>query len=73
MARRSPFKIGIRKPSLKKSLAARTSIKRVARHNMGLKAPRGWGWLTNPKRAAYNHTYSRSTFSLWGLLKKLFR
>jgi hypothetical protein len=26
----------------------------VVRHKMGFKAPRGFGWLTNPKRAAYN-------------------
>ncbi|GEO83401.1 hypothetical protein GCM10007920_28140 [Ciceribacter naphthalenivorans] len=65
------MKFGVRKPSLKKSIAARTSLKRVVRHNMGLKAPRGWGWLTNPKRAAYNRVYSRSTVSLWSILRKL--
>ncbi|HBF32090.1 MAG TPA: hypothetical protein DDW73_21105 [Rhizobium sp.] len=63
----------MRTPSLKKSLAARTSVKRVVRHNLGLKAPRGWGGLTNPKKAAYNRVYSRTTFSLWGLIRKLFR
>lgn len=73
MGKRSGFKLGIRKPSLKKSLAARTSVKRVLRHNVGLKAPRGWGWLTNPRRAAYNRSYSRGTFSLWSLLRKLFK
>lgn len=74
MARkRSPFKIGIRKPSIKKNFAARTSVKRVVRHRMGLKAPRGWGWLTNPKKAAYNRAYNRTTFSFWGLIAKLFK
>lgn len=48
------MKFGIRNPSLKKSIAARTSVKRMIRHKAGLKAPRGWGWLTNPKRAAKN-------------------
>lgn len=72
MGRKSGLKFGMRKPSLKKSLAARTSVKRALRHNVGLKAPRGWGWLTNPKRAAYNRSYSRSTFSLWSLIRKLF-
>jgi len=33
-------KFGIRKPSLRKSLAARTSWKRALRHNLGMKAPR---------------------------------
>jgi hypothetical protein len=54
-------KIGIRRPSLKKRIAARTSVKRAIRHRAGLKAPRGWGWLTNPRRAAYNRIYSRTT------------
>ena len=47
------MKIGIRIPSLSKRIAARTSGKRVVRNNLGLKAPRGWGWLTNPRKAAY--------------------
>lgn len=66
------MKFGIRKPSLKRSLAARTSVKRVVRHNLGLKAPRGMGWLTNPKRAAYNRVYDRTSVSLWSLIKRLF-
>lgn len=28
---------------------------------MGLKAPRGYGWITNPKRAAYNRIYNRTS------------
>ena len=44
-----------------KRLAARTSLKRYVRHTLGLKAPRGWGWLTNPRRAAYNRVYRRTT------------
>lgn len=55
------MKIGFRIPSLTKRIAARTSVKRVIRHNMGLKAPRGMGWLTNPKKAAYNRMYNRTT------------
>lgn len=66
------MKFGVRKPSLKKMFSARTSPARFVRHSLGLKAPRGWGWLTNPKRAAYNRVYSRTTISFWGLLKKLF-
>jgi len=34
--------------------------------------PRGWGWLTNPKKAAYNRIYSRTTFGLMDILKWLF-
>lgn len=66
------MKFGMRKPSVKKMLVARTSPKRFVAHNLGLKAPRGWGWLTNPKRAAYNRVYTRTTFSIWDVLKTLF-
>ncbi len=62
-------KFGIRTPSLKKRIAARTSWKRYVRHNLGFKAPRGWGWLTNPKKAAYNRVYNRTTVSVDRLFK----
>ena len=55
------MKFGIRTPSLTKRIAARTSLKRYVRHSLGLKAPRGWGWLTNPKKAAYNRVYNRTS------------
>jgi len=55
------MKFGIRIPSLRKRIAARTSLKRYVRHSLGFKAPRGWGWLTNPRRAAYNRVYNRTT------------
>lgn len=63
------MKFGMRMPSLKGRISARTSWKRYVRQSMGLKAPRGWGWLTNPKKAAYNRVYNRTTFSLDSLLK----
>jgi hypothetical protein len=56
------LKFGFRTPSLRKRIAARTSVKRYVRHSLGIKAPRGYGWLTNPKRAAYNRIYNRTTF-----------
>jgi len=55
-------KFGFRIPSLKKRIAARLSWKRYVRHSLGLKAPRGWGWLTNPRRALYNRIYNRTSF-----------
>lgn len=67
------MKFGIRSPSLKKSLAARTSVKRMVKNSLGLKAPRGYGWLTNPKKAAYNRVYNRTSVSWASLLRKLFR
>jgi hypothetical protein len=54
-------KFGFRVPSLTKRISARTSLKRYVRNNLGLKAPRGWGWLTNPRKAAYNRVYNRTT------------
>ncbi|SKA26283.1 hypothetical protein [Consotaella salsifontis] len=67
------MKFGVRRPSIRKSFAARTSPARFVRHSLGLKAPRGYGWLTNPKRAAYNRVYSRTSISFWSLLARLFR
>lgn len=67
------MKFGVRTPSLKKSIAARTSVKRFVRHNLGLKAPRGMGWITDPKKALYNRVYNRTTISAGSLLKKLFK
>jgi len=54
-------RFGFRVPSLNKRIAARTSIKRLVKNRLGLRAPRGWGWITNPKRAAYNRVYNRTT------------
>lgn len=54
-------RFGFRVPSLRKRISARTSLKRYVRNSLGLKAPRGWGWLTNPRKAAYNRAYNRTT------------
>lgn len=55
------MKFGFRKPSIKKRIAARTSVKRMVKNSLGLKAPKGLGWLTNPKKAAYNRVYNRTS------------
>lgn len=54
-------RFGFRVPSFSKRIAARTSIKRLVKNKLGLRAPRGWGWITNPKKAAYNRVYNRTT------------
>jgi hypothetical protein len=46
------MKFGFRIPSI---------TKRIIRHNLGLKAARGMGWSTNPKRAMYNRVYNRTS------------
>ncbi len=55
------MKFGFRTPSFKKRIAVRTSVKRVVRQNMGLKAPKGLGWLTDPKKAVYNKVYNKTS------------
>jgi hypothetical protein len=65
-------RFGFRRPSIRKRISARTSVRRAVRHRAGLKAPRGWGWITNPRRAAYNRIYYRTTrgclvgLAFWG-------
>jgi len=67
------MKIGFRTPSLKKRISARTSIKRQAVHRAGLKMPRGYGWVRDPKKYAYNKVYQRTSFDIFSTLKKLFK
>ncbi|NLN14020.1 MAG: hypothetical protein GX185_00275 [Tissierellia bacterium] len=67
------MKIGMRKPNLKKRVAARTSLKRQLVHRGGFKMPRGYGWVRDPKRYVYNKVYRRTSFDVFKLLKKLFK
>ncbi|HEY4554671.1 MAG TPA: hypothetical protein VIG80_15865 [Bacillaceae bacterium] len=67
------MKIGMRKPSLKRRISARTSIKRQVVHRAGLKMPRGYGWMRNPKKYVYNKVYQRTTFDIFKLIKKIFK
>ena len=67
------MKIGFRKPSLSKRIAARTSIKRQIVHRAGLKMPRGYGWVRNPKKAVYNKVYNKTSFDIFKTIKKLLK
>lgn len=67
------MKFGMRKPSLKRRISARTSIKRQVVHRAGIKMPRGYGWVRNPKKYVYNKVYNRTSFDIFALLKKLFK
>ena len=70
------MKIGPRKPSLKKSIKARTTgkIKRKAKGAVNpLYGKKGTGWIRNPKKAAYNKVYRKTTFGIGDLLKKIFK
>lgn len=66
------MKFGIRKPSIKKSISARTTgrlnraVKKAILPGYGKK---GMGWITNPKKAVYNKIYRKTSFSIWDLFK----
>jgi hypothetical protein len=55
-------RFGFRVPSLRKRIAARTSIKRLVKNKLGLRAPRGWGWITNPSLVF------RTSVGYWGVV-----
>lgn len=65
------MKIGIRTPSLKKSFKARTTgkakraVKKAVIPGYGQK---GMGWIHDPKKAAYNKVYNKTTVSFGELL-----
>ena len=65
------MKFGMRKPSIKRSLSARTTgkakraIKKALIPGYGKK---GMG-IAHPKKALYNKVYRKTTFSLWDLFK----
>jgi len=66
------MKFGLRKPSLKRSFKARTtgkakrSVKRALIPGYGKK---GMGWIKNPKKAAYNKVYKKTSFGLGDIFK----
>lgn len=66
------MKIGFRKPSIKKSIKARTTgkikrkIKKAVIPGYGKK---GMGWVKNPKKAAYNKVYNKTTFGVSDIFK----
>jgi len=62
------MKFGFRTPSLKKRFSSRTSLKRIVRHSMGLKVPKGYGTFTNPKKALYNRVYKKTTTGCTGII-----
>ena len=70
------MKIGMRTPSIKKSIKARTTGKwkrDIKKAIIPFYGQRGTGIFKDPKRAIYNRVYSRTTFSVFGLLKKVLK
>lgn len=67
------MKIGMRKPSLTKSLKARTTAKykrKVKKSLIPGYGKKGVGMIKNPKKSVYNKVYKKTTFSFWDLFKK---
>ena len=66
------MKFGLRTPSLKRSLKARTTG-RAKREKKKALIPgygkKGAGWIKNPKKAAYNKIYRKTSFSIWDIFK----
>ncbi|MCC6107605.1 MAG: hypothetical protein DUD31_05220 [Coriobacteriaceae bacterium] len=66
------MKFGMRRPSWKKSLAARTTGKYKRRMKRALDpfyGKRGMGFVHDPKRGVRGAIYRRTTFSLFDLMK----
>jgi phage protein len=74
MARRENYmKIGVRKPSLSKSLKARTTSKwkrQMKKAVIPTYGQKGTGIIKNPKRALYNKVYNKTTVDAFGSMKK---
>lgn len=69
------MKFGIRKPSIKKSISARTTgrLKREIRRSIDpLYGKKGMGYIHNPERAIKNKIYNKTTVGFTDILKKLF-
>ena len=67
------MKIGVRKPSLSKSLKARTTSKwkrQVKKAVIPTYGQKGTGIIKNPKRALYNKVYNQTTVDAFGSVKK---
>lgn len=66
------MKFGIRKPSIKRSIKAKTTAKAkraVKKAIIPGYGKKGSGWVKNPKKAAYNKVYNKTSFSLFDLFK----
>lgn len=66
------MKVGMRKPSIKKSISARTTGKAKRKLKKAVipgYEQKGTGFIKNPKKAMYNKVYNKTTFSFWDLFK----
>jgi hypothetical protein len=67
------MKLGIRMPSIKKTISSKLSPKRIVKNALHLNLPNGVGAVVHPKKAIYNKIYNKTSFSIFDLIKKLFK
>ena len=68
------MKYGVRKPNIKKSIKARTTgkVKRQVKKAVNpLYGKKGMGIVNDPKKAAYNAVYNRTTVGVSDIAKGL--
>ncbi|MBN1077722.1 hypothetical protein [Clostridium botulinum] len=61
------MKVGLRKPSIKKSIKARTTgkLKREIKRSINpFYGKKGMGCINDPKKAIYNKVYNKTTFGV---------
>lgn len=71
-AEEKTVKYGFRKPSIKKSIKARTTgkVKRKMKKAVNpLYGKKGMGYVKSPKKAVYNKIYHKTSFSFFDIFK----
>ena len=65
------MKYGVRKPSMRKSISARTSGRVTRGINRSVNpyyGKKGMGWVNNPRKAGYNKVYNKTSCPSVGVL-----
>lgn len=66
------MKFGMRTPSIKKSISARTTgkIERAVKSSVNpLYGEKGMGYINDPEKAVYNKVYNKTSFGVGDLFK----
>ena len=66
------MKFGMRKPSLKNSIKARTTGKlkrKIKKSIIPGYGKKGIGFIKSPKKSIKNKIYKKTTFSIWDIFK----
>lgn len=77
--RHNQAKVGLRGPDVAKSITTRKPFvyfahpKRAIIHGLGIKFPKGLGWMNNPKKYFYNKRYKYVTLDPAKPIRKRFR